>query len=64
MFVARDQEPEEKTLPVAQDARIVLDGSEGKLSDLKGADDGPLAMLRLSLDQKVVQGIYIARGRN
>lgn len=55
--VGRGENPEQKTLPVAKDARIVIDGNEGKLADIKVAENGPFATLRLSLDQKAIQGI-------
>lgn len=61
--VGRGENPEEKTLSVAKDARIVLDGNESKLTDLKVSDNGPFAILRLSLDQKSVQSIQTGRGR-
>ena len=61
--VGRGENPEEKTLPVAKDARIVLDGNESKLADIKVFDNGPFAMLRLSLDQKSVQSIQTGQGR-
>ena len=61
--VGRGENPEEKTLPVAKDARIVLDGNESKLADIKVFDNGPFAMLRLSLDQKSVQSIQTGLGR-
>ncbi len=48
---------EEKTLAVAKDARIALDGSETKLGNLKPGENGPLIQLRLSLDQRTVQAI-------
>jgi RNA polymerase sigma factor (sigma-70 family) len=53
----RGEEPEEKTLTVAKNARIALDGTPSKLTDLKVADDGPSVQLRLSLDQTTVQCI-------
>jgi hypothetical protein len=62
--VARGEPPEEKTYPVAKDARFVLDGSEAKLADVKPAEDGPFAIVRLTLDQKAVQGLTVGgRGR-
>ena len=61
--VGRGENPEEKTLPVAKDARIVFDGNESKLADIKVFDNGPFAMLRLSLDQKSVQSIQTGQGR-
>jgi hypothetical protein len=49
---------------VAKDARIVIDGSEAELADVKPAEDGPPAMVRLTLDQKTVQALMIGgRGR-
>lgn len=53
----RGDDPQEKTWPVAKNARIVFDGNEAKLADIKLGDTGLFAMLRLSLDQKTVQGI-------
>ncbi len=62
--VARGEAPEEKTFPVAKDARIVIDGNEAKLADVKPSDDGSFAMLRLTLDQKTVQALTVGgRGR-
>jgi RNA polymerase sigma factor (sigma-70 family) len=61
---ARGDTPEEdKTFPVAPDARITVDGKESKLADLKADDNGPPVGLKLSLDQKVVQSITIGGGR-
>lgn len=59
----RGAEPEEKTYPVAKDARVLVDGRPGKLEDLKPADDGPFVQLRLSLDQKAVQAVFAVPGR-
>jgi hypothetical protein len=53
----RSEEPEEKTLTVAKDARIALDGAESKLTNLKVGDPGTAVQLRLALDQKTVQSI-------
>ncbi|MFM9961378.1 MAG: hypothetical protein ACKV2Q_09140 [Planctomycetaceae bacterium] len=61
--VGRGENPEEKTLSVAKDARIVIDGNEGTLADIKVSDNGPFVMLRLSLDQKSVQSIQTGSGR-
>jgi hypothetical protein len=58
-----DTPEEDKTYTVAPDARILLDGKEAKLADLKADDNGPPVGLRLSLDQKVVQVIMVGRGR-
>jgi hypothetical protein len=51
--------PHEKTLPLAQGARILLAGNEAKLADLKITDDGPFVMVRLTLDQKSVQAVTV-----
>lgn len=59
----RGENPEEKTFPVAKDARIVADGNEIKLTDIKVSDNGPFAALRLSLDQKTIQSIQVGTGR-
>jgi Cu/Ag efflux protein CusF len=62
---ARDGSPvEDKTFSVARDARILIDGKESKLADIKAEENGPPVGLKLSLDQKVVQSITIGgRGR-
>jgi hypothetical protein len=52
---------EDKTFTLAKDARILIDGNDSKLSDIK--PDGSLAAsLKLSLDQKVVQSVAIGTG--
>jgi RNA polymerase sigma factor (sigma-70 family) len=57
---ARDGTPvEEKTYEVAKDVRVVIDGKEGKLADVKVNENGPPVGLRLSLDQKAVTGITV-----
>lgn len=53
----RGDAPDEKTLPVAKDARISIEGKESRLGDLKATDDGPFIQLRLSLDQKTIQSV-------
>ena len=58
-----DTPAEEKTYNVAKDARIVLEGKEGKLADLKAGDDGAQVWMKLSLDQKAVQSINVAAPR-
>lgn len=50
-------EADEKTLVLAKDARIVSDGVETKLANLKVGDNGLLLQLRLSIDQKMVQAV-------
>ena len=60
---SRKANPDEKSLPVADDARIVIDNQPGALADIKIGDPGSFAILRLSLDQKTVQGITIIAGR-
>jgi len=59
IFKGRGENPEEKTLTLAKDARIALDGHEAKLADLKPGDDGPFVQARMSLDQKTVQQIVV-----
>lgn len=53
----RGEEPDEKTLTLAKGARIVIDGSESKLADLKIGENPTMVQLRLSLDQKSVQAV-------
>lgn len=62
IFVARGENPEEKTYTFAKDVRVTIDGKEGKLADIK-VEDGTFAQVRLSLDQKTVQAIMIGRPR-
>jgi hypothetical protein len=50
-------ETDEKTLMLAKDARVSVDGAESTLANLKVGDDSPPIQLRLSLDQKTVQSI-------
>lgn len=63
MFAARNAAPEEKTLAVATDARIVIDNKLSQLADVRPGDNGPFANLRLSLDQKTIQAITINLNR-
>jgi RNA polymerase sigma factor (sigma-70 family) len=56
---ARGEEPEEKTLTVAKNATVSLNGTAAKLTDLAGGDKGPHVELRLSLDQSQVQRITL-----
>ncbi len=49
------EEVDEKTLTLAKDARVYLDGAETKLGNLKAGDNGLMLQLRLTLDQKTVQ---------
>jgi RNA polymerase sigma factor (sigma-70 family) len=58
-----DDTAKEKTYTVAAEARVVIDGKEGKLADLKPEENGPRVALKLSLDQKVVQGITVGGRR-
>jgi hypothetical protein len=53
----RGEAPEEKTLAVAKDARIALDGAATTLANLKAGDNGPFVQVRLGLDQKTVQSL-------
>ena len=61
--VSRGENLDAKTFPVAKDVRIVIDGVEAKLADIKVSDSGPFATLRLSLDQKTVQSIQAGQSR-
>lgn len=54
---------EEKSLLVAKDARIAIDGAEAKLANLKVGEGGSLIQVRLSLDQKTVQAIIARQER-
>lgn len=60
VFVARGENPEEKTFSLAKDVRVTIEGNEGKLADIKTGEDSG-AMLKLSLDQKTVQAISVGR---
>ena len=62
-FVARGENPEEKTYTVAKDARIMFEGNLVKLADIKIDGDGSPAQLQLSLDQNNVQSIVVGSGR-
>jgi hypothetical protein len=59
----RGEDPEEKTLTLANDARIVIDDTESKLSNLKVGDNPPYVQARLSLDQGTVQLLMARRAR-
>ncbi|MBI2809158.1 MAG: hypothetical protein HYX68_29600 [Planctomycetes bacterium] len=48
---------DEKTYTLIKGARVMLDGKETKLGDLKVEDNGPFLQLRLTLDQKSVQSV-------
>jgi RNA polymerase sigma factor (sigma-70 family) len=58
-----DDAGEEKTYAVAADARVLVEGKEGKLADLKPKENGPPVALKLSLDQKAVQSISVGGRR-
>jgi hypothetical protein len=51
----RGEDPEEKVLTLAKDVRVLIDGVESPLANLKVGDNGTSLQLRLSLDQKTVQ---------
>jgi Cu/Ag efflux protein CusF len=57
----RGEEPEEKTYTFAKDGRVVIDGGESKLANLKVGEDAPLVQLRLSLNQQTVQTVVAAK---
>lgn len=52
----RDETPEEKTLAVARDARVIVDGNVKPLAEVP-TGEGHYAMLKLSIDQKTVNFI-------
>ncbi len=52
----RGEDPEEKTLSLAKNAWINIDGNPAKTADLK-VEENAFVQVRLSLDQKMVQGI-------
>jgi hypothetical protein len=54
----RNEGQSEKTYPVAKDAKILRDGAEVKLSDLKQRSR---VTLKLSEDQKTVVGVSVSR---
>lgn len=56
----RGEDPEQKNLTVAKDARINIDGADAPLANLKVGDDGPFIQVRMSIDQTVVQ-LIVAR---
>jgi hypothetical protein len=56
-------EADEKNYSVAKDVRILLEGTEVKLSDLKVQDNGPILQMRLTLDQQAVQVIVAGQAR-
>lgn len=53
----RGEAPEEQSLALAKDARIVMDGNDVKLSELPVGESGRIVQTRLSLDRSVVQSI-------
>jgi RNA polymerase sigma factor (sigma-70 family) len=63
IFIARGENPEEKTYSIAKDARVTVDGKEVKLADVK-VEENMNGSLRLSLDQKTVQSITAGRPRS
>jgi RNA polymerase sigma factor (sigma-70 family) len=62
----RGTDGEEKSYTVAKDVRVVIDGNESKLSDLKVGDNPTPITLKLTLSQQAVQVISVnvaPRGR-
>ena len=61
----RGENPEEKTLPVAKNARITIDGNDGKLVDIKVEERGPFAQLGCRWIRKVCRPFWLdADGSN
>ena len=50
-------EVEEKSLTLAKGARVVFDGKDITLADLKVGDNAPMIQVRFSLDQGTVQAV-------
>jgi len=61
LFRSRD-DMEQKTYTLAADARVTVDGRDGKLSELKVAENGPFVQLRLGLDGATVQSVNARTG--
>lgn len=59
----RGEPPEERTVTLAKDARILSEGAEAPLSSLKPGENGPYIQLRLSLDQTQGQSVIAANPR-
>jgi len=60
----RETPAEEKTLPIAEGARVMVDNKPAELKDIPaGGDNGAFAQLRLSLDQQSVQMIVVIANR-
>lgn len=59
---SRTDPPEEKTLKVGKGTRIVVDGKDVAVGDLKAGDE-TFVMVRLSLDQKSATAVFVGRGR-
>ncbi len=57
----RGEEPEERSLTVAQGAAIWIDGAASSLANLKAGDREQFVQLRLSLDQKTVHAVQAHR---
>jgi len=55
----RGSDGEDKTYTVAKDLRVLINGAEGKLADLKVGDNEPPIIVKLSVDQKVARTITV-----
>ena len=53
---------EEKTVTVAKGARIIIDGVESTLGNLKVGDEGPIVQVRFGLDGSTAWTIFARRG--
>ncbi len=58
------EDREEKTFTLAKDGRVLVDGAESKLADLKIAENGPFVQLRLTLDRMFVQSLVAQQPRD
>ena len=57
------EEMDEKTVTLAKDARVIVDGSPATLADLKVGENGPFIQVRLSLDQATAHAVITRSGR-
>jgi hypothetical protein len=60
----RGEDPEEKSLTLAKDARINVEGTDSSLANLKVGENPLMVSVRLSLDQKTVQAVVARQSRS
>jgi hypothetical protein len=59
---SRTEAGQDKTFPIASNALIRVNGAEATLADIQSGEGSPPVALKLSLDQKTVQGIMAGGG--